>query len=104
MSPDAIALEALLEASRLQRAALIHPALTISEGSAMTMNEARAALAVPAAVANCNTVQDGQYRLREALALADRHPAAGDTAPDYVRRAVAGLNSWVEHALDRRAP
>lgn len=63
----------------------------------MTLNEARLAAAqVPAHLVNNNCVQDGQYRLREALALAERFYGSDDPAPAYVRKAVADLRSWFE--------
>jgi hypothetical protein len=67
---------------------------TKKETAKMTMNEAIAALKVPANKANNNCVQDAQWRLREAIALAswgnDPH-----TAPSYVVKAVNDLKSWL---------
>ena len=66
-----------------------------------TIANARAALVVPPATANNNCVIDGQFRLREALKLASNFYGEADAAPDYVLRAVSGLESWVRHAEGR---
>lgn len=63
----------------------------------MLMHEAKAKLAVPAKVANVNTVQDGVWRLRDALKLADRFYTPNDQAPSYVVEAVNGLQNWVDY-------
>lgn len=63
----------------------------------MTMNEAHAALVVPAHTVNVNTVQDGQARLREAL-RPYRDLDGEAEAPRYVQDMVRGLASWVAHA------
>lgn len=65
-----------------------------------TIAIARAALEVPASVQNNNCVQDGQWRLRDALKLAA--PCKDeDPAPSYVLKAVRDLQSWVQFCLDR---
>lgn len=63
----------------------------------MTMDEARAALIVPAHKANNNCVQDAQWRLRDAIKLAMTRAANvdGGMAPSYVVKAVNDLKSWV---------
>lgn len=61
----------------------------------MTMNEATAALIVPANLANNNCVQDAQWRLRDLLKLASNSRSGEDTAPDYVARSVTSLKSWL---------
>lgn len=66
----------------------------------MTMNEARAALVVPAQFRNNNCVQDAQWRLREVLALASSGASSlrrgdDDEAPSYVAQRVANLRSWL---------
>ena len=69
----------------------------------MTMNEAAAALKVPAICANNNCVRDAQWRLRESLRVARQLRDGTDAAPDYVVRSVAALQSWVDHDAQRRA-
>jgi hypothetical protein len=69
----------------------------------LTIGQARAALVVPASAQNVSVVQDGQFRLREALGLAGRSRRDEDEAPSYVVTAVRGLQSWVEHCLARVA-
>lgn len=63
-----------------------------------TLTDARKALVVPPGTENNNAVQDGQWRLRAALDLAAPYYTDADPAPDYVLRAVNGLESWVRHA------
>lgn len=62
----------------------------------MTMNEARHILTdIPVDKRNNNCVQDGQWRLREALKLADNFYGPDEVVPDYVLKAVKGLQSWL---------
>lgn len=61
----------------------------------MTLDEATAALTVPANKVNNNCVQDAQWRLRYALKLASASREGTDEAPNYVVKAVADLRSWL---------
>jgi hypothetical protein len=65
--------------------------------SKMTIDEAVKKLNVPVEVQNVNTVQDAQWRLRDALKLASRRLSGSDDAPSYVLEAVRGLDSWINH-------
>jgi hypothetical protein len=59
----------------------------------MTMHEATTALIVPAHRANDNCVRDAQWRLRDAIKLANL--AGWEKAPSYVVAAVDALKSWL---------
>jgi hypothetical protein len=67
----------------------------------MKIIEAFSHLEVPRDVANNTAVQDGVLRLREAIALAAGVHDLYAEAPDFLRQAVTGLNSWIEHARSR---
>jgi hypothetical protein len=68
----------------------------------VTIADATQALNVPVSTQNNNCVCDGQVRLREALKLASHFYKDEDAAPEYVLRAVKGLQSWVDHSLTQR--